>query len=60
MSYATMQDVLFALDVNDSELRDHVERQQKVPSAEPDFPEERGELRDAARPGAVAKGRRAA
>ena len=38
MSYATMRDVLFALELTDSELRDRLK-------VEPDLPEERSELR---------------
>ena len=43
MSYATMQDVLLALDVDHSELRDRRRRHADVPEAEPELPEERGE-----------------
>jgi hypothetical protein len=43
-----MQDVLFALELIDSELRDR-------PKAEPDLPEERNELRYTSRPEAVSK-----
>ena len=43
MSYATMQDVLFALEVDHSELRDRRRRHANVPEAEPELPEERGE-----------------
>jgi hypothetical protein len=59
MSYATMQDVLFALDLTDSELRDrpmHLD----APEARPELPEERGELRRAVQPNAAAERRRAA
>ena len=38
MSYATMRDVLFALELTDSEPRDRLK-------VEPDLPEERSELR---------------
>ena len=38
MSYATMQDLLFALHLTDSELPDRL-------TAEPELPEERSELR---------------
>jgi hypothetical protein len=53
MSYATMQDVLFALDLTDSELRDR-------PTAEPKLPEERSELRRTRRPNALVEICRAA
>ena len=53
MSYATMQDVLFALELTDSELLDR-------PTAEPELPEERNELRRAGRPRAVVESSRAA
>jgi hypothetical protein len=41
MSYATMQDVLFALDLTDSELRDRPELHLYAPEAQPELPEER-------------------
>jgi hypothetical protein len=49
-----MQDVLFALDLTDSELRDRP-RRHPVPAAEPELPEERGESRRVTKPKAVAK-----
>ena len=52
MSYATMRDVLFALDLSDSELRDRPRRHPDVPAAEPELPEERGERRRAGSKGA--------
>ena len=55
MSYATMRDALFALDLTDSELRDRPRRHPDVPAAEPELPEERGEVaerRRACSPGA--------
>jgi hypothetical protein len=55
MSYATMRDVLFALDLTDSELRDRPRRHPDVPAAEPELPEERGESRRVTKPKAVAK-----
>ena len=55
MSYATMQDVLFALDLTDSELRDRSRRHLDLPAAEPELPEERGESRRVTKPKAVAK-----
>jgi hypothetical protein len=60
MSYATMQDVLFALDLTDSELRDRLRRHPDVPAAKPELPEERAELRRAPQPEAVVETRRAA
>jgi hypothetical protein len=60
MSYATMQDVLFALDLTDSELRDRPKLHLDAPEAQPELPEERGELRRAAQPNAAAETRRAA
>ena len=45
MSYATMQDVLFALDLTDSKLRDRPKLHLDAPEAQPELPEERGELR---------------
>ena len=53
MSYATIQDVLFALELTDSELLDR-------PTAEPELPEERNELCYTRRPEAVVEIRRAA
>jgi hypothetical protein len=58
MSYATMQDVLFALDLDDSELRDRRRRHADVPEAEPELPEEGGE--SAAEPKTAVEMRRAA
>ncbi len=43
MSYATMQDVLFALEVDHSGLRDRRGRHADVPEAEPESPEGRRE-----------------
>ena len=45
MSYATMRDVLFALDLSESELRGRPERHADVPEAEAGLPEERVERR---------------
>ena len=45
MSYATLRDVLFALDLSNSELRNRPRRHPDVPAAEPELPEERGERR---------------
>jgi hypothetical protein len=59
MSYATMQDALFALDLIDSELRDRPRLHPDEPGAEPELPEERGELCRAGRPKAVVEMRRA-
>lgn len=60
MSYATMQDVLFAFELTDSELREpklHLD----APEAEPELPEtRRSELRRASQHKAVVKIRRAA
>ena len=47
MSYATMQDVSFALDLNDRELRDRPRQHPEVPAAEPELPKQRGEARPA-------------
>jgi hypothetical protein len=55
-----MQDVLFALDLTDSELRDRPKLHLDAPEAQPELPEERGELRRAAQPNAAAETRRAA
>ena len=41
MSYATMQDVLFALELTDSDLRDRPRLHLDAPEAEPELPEER-------------------
>lgn len=46
MSYATMQDALFALDLADSELWDRP-RPPEESTDEPELPEEPGELRRA-------------
>jgi hypothetical protein len=54
MSYATLQDVLFALELTDSDLRDRPRLHLDAPEAEPELPEERGELRRAGRPKARA------
>ena len=43
MSYATIRDVLFALDLTDSELRDWL-------TTEPELPDDRSELRAPAQP----------
>jgi hypothetical protein len=53
MSYATMQDVLFAFDVTDSELRDQPRLHPEEPADEPELPEEPGKLRRAAQPKAA-------
>jgi hypothetical protein len=55
-----MQDVLFALDLTDSELRDRLRRHPDVPAAKPELPEELGKLRRAPQPEAVVETRRAA
>jgi hypothetical protein len=60
MSYATIQDVLFALELTDSDLRDRPRLRLDAPGAEPELPEDRGELRRAGRPKAVVELRRAA
>lgn len=52
MSYATMQDALFALDLADSELWDRP-RHPEESTDEPELPEEPGELRRAAQPKAT-------
>jgi hypothetical protein len=52
MSYATMRDVLFALDLSDSEFLDQPRRHPDVPAAEPELSEERGERRRACSSGA--------
>ena len=43
MSYATMQDVLFNLDVSAFELRDRPKRHPAAAAAKAELPEERGE-----------------
>jgi hypothetical protein len=48
MSYATMQDALFALDLADPELWDRPRLHPDEPTDEPELPEEPGELRRAA------------
>ena len=45
MSHATMRDVLFALDLSDSELGDRPRRHPDVPAADPELPEEPSERR---------------
>ena len=60
MSYATMQDALFALDLSDSELRDRPRLHPNEPEAAPELPEGRGELCRAGRPKAVVEMHRAA
>lgn len=52
MSYATMQDALFALDLADSELWDRP-RHPEESTDELELPEEPGELRRAAQPKAT-------
>ena len=58
MSYATMHDVLFDLDVSAFELRDRPKRHPAVAAAEAELPEERG--KSLAQPRAVVEMRRAA
>jgi hypothetical protein len=55
-----MQDVLFALELTDSDLRDRPTLHLDAPEAEPELPEKRGKLRRAGRPKAVVESRRAA
>lgn len=59
MSYATMQDVLFAFELTDSELQEprlHLD----APEAEPELPEARSGVRRASQPKVAVKIRRAA
>jgi hypothetical protein len=58
MSYATMQDVLFALGVDNSELRDRWRRHADMPEVKAELPEDRGE--PAAEPKTAVEMRRAA
>ena len=53
MSYATMQDALFALDLANSELWDRPRLHPEESTDEPELPEEPGELRRAAQPKAT-------
>jgi hypothetical protein len=53
-----MQDVLFALELTDSDLRDRPRLHLNAPEAE--LPEERGELRRVTKPKSVVASRRAA
>jgi hypothetical protein len=55
-----MQDVLFALELTDCDLRDRPRLQLDAPEAEPELPEEGGELRGAGQPKAVVELHRAA
>ena len=55
MSYATMRDALFALDLTDPELRAQPRQHPDVPAAEPGLQEERGESRRVTKPKAVAE-----
>jgi hypothetical protein len=49
MSYATIRDVLFALDLTDSELRDRM-------TTEPELPEDRSDFRSPSALGLTRKG----
>ena len=53
MSYATMQDALFALDLTDSELWDRPRLHLDELTDESELPEEPGELRRGAQPKAT-------
>jgi hypothetical protein len=55
MSYATMQDVSFALDLTDRELRDRPRRHPDLPAAESELPKQRRESRRVIKPKAVVK-----
>ena len=48
MSYTTMQDALFALDLTHSELLDRPKLHRDAPEAQPELPEERIEPRSPA------------